>query len=158
MLSVGTTPNGSLFYLYLPNWHANIAKYDACLFNLRLCCPKYKYLIFVSFWSISLRVGPLWLGHMRAWLHLAGSKHNLTCPLSTGTNTKFCTILLSHPCLVVWWCPAAVATIILPWMFFIMHRLHASGAWLGFVLWLCLQWEHAIKTSNSHENIFEISM
>ena len=32
----------------------------------------------VSFGNISLRMGPIWTGHMIAWLSLAGSKHNLT--------------------------------------------------------------------------------
>ena len=49
---------------------------------------KDTYFVLGGFGNISLIVGPLWAIHMRAWLHLAGSKHNLTFPLGFGINTK----------------------------------------------------------------------
>ena len=40
MLPVLAAWNGSLKYLYLPNWHAKVAKYDNFLLNFRLCYPE----------------------------------------------------------------------------------------------------------------------
>ena len=35
MSPAGTTPNGNGMYLYLPNGHENVVKYDDCLYNFR---------------------------------------------------------------------------------------------------------------------------
>ena len=32
----GATPNGNLLYLYLPNWHANVVRYDDFSSNFML--------------------------------------------------------------------------------------------------------------------------
>ena len=36
MSSAGAVPNGNLLYLYLPNWHANVVRYDDFPSGLRL--------------------------------------------------------------------------------------------------------------------------
>ena len=36
MLPTGAAPNGSHFYLYLPNWHTNVIRYDDFSSNFRL--------------------------------------------------------------------------------------------------------------------------
>ena len=39
-IAYGAVPNGSLLYLYLPNWHVNVVRYDDPLSNLRLWYPE----------------------------------------------------------------------------------------------------------------------
>ena len=129
MLPDGVAPDGSLLYLYLPNCHINVVKSDDHSSSLRLWYPELasirdRYLPLISFGNISLKVGPQWTGHVSAWLSHAGSKNNLTFLFGFGTSTNICTILPSHPCLVVWWCPAAAATLIRPWIASVMCKLH----------------------------------
>ena len=97
MSPTGAALNGSHLYLYLPNWHANVVRYDDFSSNFRLWYPELAsiidiYLTLLSLGSISFNVGPLSIGHINAWFNWAGSKHNLTLPLALGTNTK----LLHH--------------------------------------------------------------
>ena len=71
-----------ILYLYLPNWHTYVVRYDHHSSSLRLWYPELasireKYLMLVSFGNISWRVHPLWTGHMSNWLCLVGSKQNL---------------------------------------------------------------------------------
>ena len=93
----GAVPRGSYLYLYLPNWQANVVRYDDILSNFRLWYPELasiidKYLTLFSLSSILFNVGPLCMGLINAQFIYAESKHNLTLPLTLGTNIK----LLHH--------------------------------------------------------------
>ena len=93
ILPTSAAPNWSLLYLYLPNWQANVARYNALSSNFRLWYPELasiidKYLTLLSFGSILFNVELLCMGLINTWLNCAGSKHNLTSPLALGTNTK----------------------------------------------------------------------
>ena len=97
MSPTGAALNGGCLYLYLPNWHVNVVRYDNFSSNFRLWYPELAsitdiYLTLLSLGSISFNVGPLYIGLINAWYSHAGSKHNLTLPLALGTNTK----LLHH--------------------------------------------------------------
>ena len=113
MLPTGTALNGKHLYLYLPNWHGNVVRYDDFLSGLRLWYLELASIIDmcltpVSFGSISFSVGPLCIGLIGTWLSLAGSKHNHTLPFALGTTTK----LLHHSDISsmprVLWCPTVV--------------------------------------------------
>ena len=98
--------NASHLYLYLPNWHADVCQVWWLLMVSQVWYPEFaslidKYFALVSLGNISLRVGPLWTGHIGAQLSLAQSKHNLTIPAF-------------HLWTVMWWCAAAVATPVHP--------------------------------------------
>ena len=87
----GAAPNGNCLYLYLPNWHANVIKYDY-LSSFKLWYPEFtsireRYFTLLCFGSISLSVSPLCTS-LSAWFSQAGSRHNLTFPFALGTSTK----------------------------------------------------------------------
>ena len=97
MLPTSAAPNGSHLYLYLPNGHANVVRYDDFSSNFRLWYPElvcviYIYFTLLSLGKISFNVGPLCTGLINTWFNLTGSKHSLTLPFALGTNTK----LLHH--------------------------------------------------------------
>ena len=61
---VGVVPNGNPWYLYLPNWHANVVKYDDLSSTFKLWYPelvsiKEIYCTLFNFGNISLSVGPI---------------------------------------------------------------------------------------------------
>ena len=85
-------PNGNFLYLYLPNWHSNIVRYDDLPSNWRLWYPKIasvreKYFTLFNFGKI-LSVGSLWTGHISTWFSLAKSRQSLTFLLGLGTSIK----------------------------------------------------------------------
>ena len=93
MSSAGAGLKGSCLSLYLPNWHLNVIKYDEYSSSLRfwyldLACPRGTYFTLVSFGNNSREVGPLWTGHMSAWLSPARSRHNLTFSFGFDAGTK----------------------------------------------------------------------
>ena len=97
MLSAGATPNGSHLYLYPPNWHAIVLRYDDLSSNFRLWYLELAsminmYLTLLSFGNMSFSIGPLSMGLINVWSSHAESKHSLTLPLALGTSTK----LLHH--------------------------------------------------------------
>ena len=97
MLPTGAAPNRSGMYLYLPNWQANVVRYNDFSSTLKLWYPELayiidKYLTLFRLGSISFNVGPQCIGFINAWFNHAGSRHSLTLPLALGTNTK----LLHH--------------------------------------------------------------
>ena len=97
ILPAGGTPNGSYLYLYLPNCHANVIRYDDLSSSRKLWYPELtsireSYLSLLSFGSILFEMGPLCTGLISAWFNCAGSRHSLTLPLALGTSTK----LLHH--------------------------------------------------------------
>ena len=60
----GATSNGNLSNLYLPNWHANVVRYDNLSSGFRLwyprtCVSKRKIFCIIQFWKISLCASPL---------------------------------------------------------------------------------------------------
>ena len=85
--------NGNCLYMYLPNWHANIMRYDDLwssfrLWYLELASIRERYFTLLCFNSISLSVGPLCTGLISAWFSCAGSWHNLTFQFALGCSTK----------------------------------------------------------------------
>ena len=97
MLPTGTALNGSHLYLYLPNGHMNVVRYDDFSSNFRLWYPELVsiidiYFTLLSLGSILFNMGSLCTGVINTWFKLTESKHNLTIPLALGTNTK----LLHH--------------------------------------------------------------
>ena len=97
MSPAGAAPIGSDLYLYLPNWHANVIRYDDLssnfsLWYLELASMSDRYLKLLGFGHMSFSLGPLCMGLISAWFSCAGSKHSLTLPLALDTSTK----LLHH--------------------------------------------------------------
>ena len=71
MLATGAALQGSHFYLYLPNGHANVVRHDDFLCNFRLWYPELAsiiniYFTLLSLGSISFSVGPLCTGLINA--------------------------------------------------------------------------------------------
>ena len=67
MSPAGTAQNRSHLYLYLPNWHTNVVRYDDFSSNFRLWYPELPsiidiYLTLLSLGSILFNVGPLCIG------------------------------------------------------------------------------------------------
>ena len=93
---MGAGRNGNLLYLYLPNWHVNVVKYDDLSSSFKLWYPepasiRERYCTLFDFGNILLSIGSLYSGLINAWFRLAGSRHSLTVPFGFGTNTKlFC--------------------------------------------------------------------
>ena len=92
-----TTPNGSCTYLYLPKGQEKAIKCDDCSTSFKLWDPKLtlmsmRYLTPANLGSMSLKIGPLWIGLIRTLFNWARSKHNLTLPCAFGTTVK----LLHH--------------------------------------------------------------
>ena len=97
MLPTGAAPNSNCLSLYLPNWYANVVRYDDLSSNFRLWYPELasmsdRYLTLLSFDNMSFSIGLLCMGLISAWFSCAWSKHSFTLPLALGTNTK----LLHH--------------------------------------------------------------
>ena len=93
MLPAGAAPNGSHLYVYHPNWHTNMVRYEDFLSSFKLWYPEFasireRYFALSSFGRISFRVCPLCIGLISAWFKCAGSRHNLTLPLALVTSTK----------------------------------------------------------------------
>ena len=85
----GTAPNGSHLYLYLPNWQANVVRYDDFSSNFRLWYPELAtmidmYLTLLSLCNMSFNVGPLCMSLTNTWFNHAGSKHNLNHTIGFG--------------------------------------------------------------------------
>ena len=53
MLPAGTALNGKHLYLYLPNWHANVVRYDVFLSSLRLWYMELASIIDMYFTPVS---------------------------------------------------------------------------------------------------------
>ena len=108
MSSTCSAPNGSCLYLYLPNWQANVVRYNDFSSNFKLWYPELasiidKYLTLLSLGSILFNVWPLCIGLINVWFNCAGSKHSLTLPMALGTNTKLLlhSAILSTPSSVI---------------------------------------------------------
>ena len=59
------------------------------------------YLTLLSLGSMSLNVGPLYIGLINAWFNCSGSKYNLTLPLALSTTNRYYTTLTFCQLLVV---------------------------------------------------------
>ena len=97
MCPVGAAPNGNLLNLYLPNWHANVVRYDYLSSNFKLWYSELtslieRYCTLFKFGKISLSAVPICTSLISPWFSLARSRHNLTFPFSFGSNMK----LLHH--------------------------------------------------------------
>ena len=93
MSPAGSAPNGNLLNLYLPNWHANVVRYDDFPSNFKFWYPELasiieRYCTLSNFGKISFSAVPLCTGLISAWFSLAGSRHSLPFPFRFGTNTK----------------------------------------------------------------------
>ena len=67
ILPAGAAPNIYCLYLYLPNWQANVVRYDDFSSNFRFWYPELAsmidmYLTLLSLGSMSFNVGPLCMG------------------------------------------------------------------------------------------------
>ena len=70
---VGTTPNGSLVNLYLPNWHANVVNYEDFLLSFTNLHWLWSYNAHLLFWEVlSFIVGQLCTGPISACICLVG--------------------------------------------------------------------------------------
>ena len=92
----GATSNGNLSNLYLPNWHANVVKYDNLSSGFRLWYPELaslreRYFALFSFGKYHY-VHPLWTGLKSVWFSITRPRHNLTLSIGLSTNMK----LLDH--------------------------------------------------------------
>ena len=108
MSPTGAALNRGYLYLYLPNGHANVLRYDDFSSNFRLWYSELasiidRYFILLSLGIISFNMGPLCTGLINAWFNLTESKHNLTLPFALGTNTKLLhhSAVLSPPSAVI---------------------------------------------------------
>ena len=133
----GAAPNSSLLYLYLPNWHVNVVRYDDLSSNLRLWWPdlasiRERYFTLFSFRKISLSVGPLWTGLMSAWFSFARSKYSLTLQLDSGMRTKFLyhSAISSTPRAVLMSCCWSLSNFSLKG-FCSAYATHLRGTWYG---------------------------
>ena len=97
MSPAGASQNERCLYLYLPNWHANIVRYNDLSSNFRLWYLELAsmidiYLILLSFGNMLFSMGPLCIALINAKFICAGSKHSLTLLLALDASTK----LLDH--------------------------------------------------------------
>ena len=122
MSPVGAAPNDNLLYLYLPNWHANVVKYDDLSSSFKVWYPKFasireRYCTWFIFGNLSLSIGPVYVPVFLMVdlalldLELAWLSHFVLVPIQSC-----CTIQQSHLCLEVQWCLFTVGTQILLWM------------------------------------------
>ena len=93
MSPTGTALNGSHLYLYLPNVHWNVVRYNDFLSSFRLWYPELAsiidiYFTILSLGNISFNMGPQCTGLINTWFILAGSKPNLTLSFACGTDKK----------------------------------------------------------------------
>ena len=86
MCPTGAAPNGSLMYQYLPNGKENVVRYEDL-------SSSFIYFMPASHGRILFSIGPLWTGLICTLLSLAGSRHSLTLPLTSGTNMEVVTLL-----------------------------------------------------------------
>ena len=130
---------GSCLYLYLPNWHANVVRYDDFSSSLNLWYPELatiseRYLTLLSFGNISFRVVPLCTGLISAWFNHAGSRHSLTLPLPLGTSAKLLhhsdVSFTSRGAIISCWCSISNSS----WNGFCnVYATCLSGAWYGLL-------------------------
>ena len=136
---MGAASNGNLLYLYLPNWHMDVVRFNDLSSSLRLWYPKLtsireSYFTLHNLGKISLSVGPLWTGLLSAWFSFAGSKYSLTFPLGLVMRTK----LLHHsavsamPSGVMVSCCCSHSNSSLN-DFCSAYAMHLRGAWYGLL-------------------------
>ena len=93
--------NGNRLYLYLPNWHANIMRYDDLsssfkLWYLELTSLRERYFTLLSFGSMTLSVGSYVLVFLVFDLVMLGLGITLLSNLPWALAQNCCTIPLSH--------------------------------------------------------------
>ena len=113
----GAAPSSSLLYLYLPNCHANVVRYDDLSSRFKLWYPKLasireRYCILFNFGNISLTVGPLCTGLCMKLLH-----HSAVSAMRNGAM-KFCCCRYSNSSLN-YYCRT--------------YATHLGGAWYGLL-------------------------
>ena len=106
ILPLGVALSSSLIYLYLPNVHNRMVRYDDFSLSFKLWYLELMYmsvrdLTCTNLGRMSLTVSPLCTVLNSACFGLNASRHDLTFPLIWLLIQNCCTILKSHQFLMV---------------------------------------------------------